>query len=125
MSGEDIRKFFRDLFGSRLISVLEAQLLFARADTDRVRLEYQQIIAELRQEKALLNARLSSYDAKAGLRPPSEVPKKPNFGVDFSFPEVETSWQKLQREHEERNAKELKEEAEAAKNKPVVSDVKE
>lgn len=112
-----VRKFFDDLFYSALVEQLRHDLLYARADVDRVRLDKDKVIAELRAEKAALLSRIAMYDAKAGLRAPSETPKKPNFGVDFSFPVPETTWQRLSREHDEKNAKELAEEAEAAANK--------
>lgn len=116
-----IRTFFDDLFYSELVEQLRQDLLFARADVERMRLDKDQVIGELRAEKATLLMRTAMYDAKAGLRPLSETPKKPNFGVDFSVPPEETSWQRTRREHEENIAKELAEEAEAEKNKPVAS----
>jgi hypothetical protein len=114
-----IRKFFDDLFYSSLVEQLRADLMFARSDVERVRLDKDQVIAELRAEKATLFARIAMYDAKAGLRPPNETPKKPSFGVDFSIPPMETSWQKLSREHDEKIARELAEEQAKANEKPV------
>lgn len=105
-----IRKFFDDLFYSALVEQLHSDLAFARADVERMRLDKDQVIGELRAEKASLLARIAMYDAKAGLRPPNETPKKPNFGIDFSVPPVETSWQRTVREHDEKNMKELAEE---------------
>lgn len=116
-----IRKFFDDLFYSKLVEQLYSDLAFARADTERVRLDKDQVIGELRAEKAALLARIAMYDAKAGLRAPSETPKKPSFGVDFSVPPVETSWQRLVRENDEKIAKELAEEQAKANEKPVAS----
>ena len=116
-----IRKFFDDLFYSALVDQLQSDLSHARSDAERIRLDKDQVIAELRAEKAALLMRISMYDAKAGLRPPSETPKKPNFGVDFSIPPMETSWQKLVREHDEKIQQELAEEAAKANEKPAAS----
>lgn len=116
-----IRKFFDDLFYSPLVEQLRQDIIYARADVDRMRLDKDQVIGELRAEKATLLSRIAMYDAKAGLRAPNETPRKPNFGVDFSIPPEETSWQRLARDHDEKIAKELAEEAEAARNKPVAT----
>jgi hypothetical protein len=116
-----IRKFFDDLFYSKIVEQLREDLMYARADVDRMRVDKDRTIAELRAEKSALLTRIAMYDAKAGLRPPNETPKKPNFGVDFSVPVIETSWQRLVRENDEKNARELAEEAAKANEKPVVS----
>ena len=114
-----IRKFFDDLFYSSLVEQLRQDILFARADVERMRLDKDQVIGELRAEKAALLSRIAMYDAKAGLRAPSDTPKKPNFGIDFSIPPEETSWQRYKRETEENYAKELVEDE--ATKKPVPS----
>lgn len=116
-----IRKFFDDLFYSSLVEQLRQDILYARADVERMRLDKDQVIGELRAEKAALLSRIAMYDAKAGLRAPSETPKKPNFGVDFSIPPMETSWQRTEREHNERMAKELAEEAAQEKEKQAAT----
>ena len=53
------------------------------------------------------------YDAKAGLRPVNETPKKPSFGADFQIPLPKSSWQILQEQREAEIAKELEEEKKA------------
>lgn len=116
-----IRKFFDDLFYSKLVEQLYQDILYARADVERMRLDKDQVIGELRAEKAALLSRIAMYDAKAGLRAPSETPKKPNFGVDFSIPPIETSWHRTEREHNERIAKELAEEAAQEKEKQAAT----
>lgn len=108
-----IRKFFDDLFYSQLVAQLRVDLAYARQEADRVRLDKDQVIAELRTEKSALLTRIAMYDAKAGLRPPSQTPVKPNFGVDFSTPPIETSWQRMVRERDEQIAAEAAKEAEA------------
>lgn len=114
-----IRQFFDDLFYSSLVEQLRTDLVYARTEADRVRIDKDQVIGELRAEKTALLSRIAMYDAKAGLRPISETPKKPTFGTDFDAP-VETTWQRTVREHEAKIAKELDEEAEA-KAKPVAT----
>ena len=108
-----IRQHFDDLFRDNLVEQLRTDVLYARADTERVRQDKDQVIADLRSEKAQLLARIAMYDAKAGLRPVNETPKKPSFGVDFQIPLPKSSWQILQEQREAEIAKELEEEKKA------------
>lgn len=109
-----VRRFFEELFGSRLVEQLTADLLYARSDAERMRIEYQGIIADVRAEKALLIAKLAAYDFKAGLRAPNETPRKPSFGVDFMTSTLpKTRWDVIRDEHDVRMQKELEEEAAA------------
>jgi hypothetical protein len=106
-----VRQFFGDLLRSSLVDRLEIDLAYARSDAERMRQEYQGIIADLRQEKSILNARISMYEAKNGLREPGSIPPKPTFGVDFSkMPPMKTKWQAVVEQHEARLAKEDEEE---------------
>jgi hypothetical protein len=115
-----LRRFFEDLFQSRLVTQLDRDLLYSRSDAERMRQEYQGIIADLRAEKAQLEARILMYDSRNGLRPvSSQSPVKPVF--DFSsFPPVKTKWQIVQEQHDAQMAKELEEEK-VAKIKDVAS----
>jgi FtsZ-interacting cell division protein ZipA len=105
-----IRQHFDDLFRDNLVEQLRTDVLYARADTERVRQDKDQVIADLRSEKAQLLARIAMYDAKAGLRPVNETPKKPSFGADFQIPLPKSQWQILQERREAEIAKELEEE---------------
>jgi hypothetical protein len=108
MTGSDIREFFRQVFGSRLAEQLTLDLFNARADLERLRSEYQGIVADLRSDKAHLSARLAAYEAKAGIVL-NKGPVKPSF--DFSqLPAMKTKWQILVEENDAKNARELAEE---------------
>lgn len=115
-----VRKFFDDLFYSKLVGNLERELLMSRSDAERMRQEYQGIIAELRAEKAQMGSRILMYEAKAGLRMPSQTPSKPTFGADFSIPPMKSKWQIVVEQHEAQIARELDEER-IAKEKGVAS----
>jgi hypothetical protein len=105
-----IRETLRELFGARLVAQLTMDLLNTRADAERMRSEYQGIIADLRADKAQLSARLAMHESKIGLVPLDQKKVQPHF--DFSnFPPVKTSWQQLQEENDAQIAKELAEEA--------------
>lgn len=90
--GSVIRKFFRELFGSRLVETLELELLRLREDFERRLQDKDQVIADLRAEKALMLGRMSIYEntimplaSRAGAQVVAAanpaVPKKPNFSA--------------------------------------------
>lgn len=112
-----IREFFHELFCSRLICRLEHDLLMARADLQQLRQDKDQLIADLRNEKAQLTATVSMYqiniNRRVGIDPTAKKPEKPSF-ASFTSPPVKTSWQAEQEAHEARIAEELKNEEEAA-----------
>jgi hypothetical protein len=117
--GNKIRQFLRDLLGSRLASHLEYELLQLRQDCDLRLQEKDRIIADLKAEKLLLNGKVDLYTmtllphaSRAGADLVNyQKPKTPNFGLGWSdFPKAESSWEKVQREHNERVAKEVEEE---------------
>jgi len=114
MSGTDIRRFFEELFQSRLVRQLTEDVLFARAETERVRQEKDQVIAELRQEKQQLYAKLAAHEARVGIKPANAVPAKPNFAEMMSLPMPKTSWQLLVEKHDQENERLNREEAEAS-----------
>lgn len=117
--GQRIREFFQDLFGSRLVVRLEEDLLRLRQDFEERLQDKERVIAELRSEKAALTTKVAMYEltvfpmsSRAGadlVR--STRPAKPSFpSFDFSTPPLKTSWQVMQDEHDQRLAKEIKEE---------------
>ena len=109
MTGNSIRQFLRDLFGSRLTATLEVQLLRLRTDYDERLQDKDLTIATLREEKAELSAKILTYEntimplsSRAGAdivkaaRPTH--PKFPSF--DFSqSPPMMSKWDYAQQEH--------------------------
>lgn len=117
--GACIRRFFRELMGSRLSERLELDLINLRNDFDQRLHDKDLIIASLREEKAQLNAKIIIYEnvvmtgtSKMGAevvayqKPKSPIPQ-------FSFvdmPPTKSRWQVQQDEHDARIAKEEAEE---------------
>ncbi len=60
--GKQIRKFLNELFGSRLVEHLQAELYRQQAGYEQRLQERDQIIAELRQEALRLAAKFSEYE---------------------------------------------------------------
>lgn len=125
MTGREIRQFFVDLFGSRLVARLEEDLLRVRTDYES-RMRYQDdIIATLREEKAALSAKITLYEttllplsSRAGAELVKATrPTKPTFpNFDFSsVPPIKTRWQLAQEEHEKEVQAEIIAEQEAEK----------
>ena len=122
MTGSDIRQFFRDLFGSRLIQRLEEDLLRLRNDFE-ARLNDKDIqLAMLREEKQQLQAKVALYEItimpRASVQGAEVVayskPTKPSFSREmFNSPPAISSWQKVQIEHEAQMQKEIEEEKKA------------
>ena len=122
MTGSNIRQFFRDLFGSRLVQRLEEDLIRLRTDFE-ARLNDKDIqLALLREEKQQLQAKVALYELT--IMPRSSVqgaevvgyskPTKPNFSREmFQSPPAISSWQKVQMEHEAQMKKEIEEEKQA------------
>jgi hypothetical protein len=113
-----IRGFWDDLFYSALVDRLERDLLALRDDMAHLRQDKDAIIAELRSEKALLNAKINMYELninrRVGIDPTAKKPEKPSF-ASFQSPPVKTSWQAEVEAHEAQIEKELAEEEAAAK----------
>jgi len=111
-----IRDFFDDLFYSALVQRLEQDLLLLRTDMQQLRQDKDSVIADLRGEKALLQAKVTLYEqninARVGIDPTRKRPEKPSFA--FNAPPMKSRWQQEQEEHDAQNAKELEEEAAAA-----------
>jgi len=103
--GSKIRKFFRELFGSRLVESQELQLLQLRQDYEHRLLDKDQVIADLRAEKALMLGRMSIYEntimplaSRAGAQVVAATnpttPKKPNFAIaDIMSQMPKTRWE--------------------------------
>lgn len=124
MTGSDIREFFRELFGSRVIANLDVQLIQLRQDFEQRLQDKDQIIAELRAEKALMQGRMSIYEntimplaSRAGAQvvaASAPKPTKPNFppnAFDFVAQLPKSRWEIVQDEHEKALAAEEAEEA--------------
>jgi hypothetical protein len=115
---ERIRNFWDDLFYSALVDRLETDLLLARSDAQQLRQDKEAVIADLRAEKVLLQAKVMMYETninqRVGIDPTRKRAEKPSF-ASFESPRVRTTWQVEQDEHDARIAKELEEEAATAK----------
>jgi hypothetical protein len=114
---EKIRGFWDDLFYSSLVQRLEIDLLNARSDAQQLRQDKDEVIADLRAEKAMLQAKVGLYELninqRVGIDPTRKRAEKPSF-ASFSMPPSKTSWQAEQEAHDIRIEKELEEEAAAA-----------
>ena len=114
---ERIRNFWDDLFYSALVDRLETDLLNARMDTQQLRQDMNSVIADLRAEKSLLQAKVLMYESninrRVGIDPTAKKPEKPSF-ANFNSPPALSPWQKEVAEHDAQNAKELAEEAAVA-----------
>lgn len=129
MTGSEIRNFFRELLGSRLIERLEVDLQMQRVDFDLRLQDKEYVIADLRMEKQQLLSKIALYELtimpRASVQGAEVVgyqkPTKPNFSKEmFLSPPPMSSWQKVQFEHEERMKREVEEE-EKAKTVPTAT----
>ena len=110
---QNIRMFFRDLFGSRMASHLEEELFNLRADYENRLKDRAHYIADLKEEKLLLQRKIAEYELV--LLPLTQGgilgPKRPTPVFDDVPPM--NSWQAEQAAFYKR------EEEEAAKEKPA------
>ena len=115
-----IRNFWDDLFYSELVQRLEQDLILLRSDMQQLRLDKDSVIADLRAEKTLLQAKTTMYEfeinRRVGIDPTRKRADKPSF-ASFTSPPVKTSWQAEVEAHEAQNAAELEAEESAAANK--------
>jgi len=111
---EKLRMCWDDLFYPPLVERLEEDLLRVRQDFEARIQEYQNIVAELRAEKALLFSKVAMYELninrRVGIDPAAKAPQMPNF-KDFNSPPPMTRWQQQVALNDAQNAKELAEEA--------------
>ena len=114
---ESIRNFWDDLFYSELVQRLEQDLILLRSDMQQLRLDKDSVIADLRAEKTLLQAKIVMYEsninARVGIDPTRKRADKPSF-ASFTSPPAKTSWQAEMEAHDAQIAKELEEEAAAS-----------
>ena len=112
-----VRGFWDDLFYSALVDRLETDLLLARSDAQQIRQDKEAVIADLRAEKVLLQAKVGMYELninqRVGIDPTRKRAEKPSF-ANFSSPPMKTSWQSQVEEHDAQIEAELAEEAAAA-----------
>ena len=109
-----IRGFWDDLFYSALVDRLETDLLLLQSGFQQLRQDKDAVIADLRAERALLQAKVGMYELninqRVGIDPTRKRAEKPRF-ASFTSHKVKTAWQAEQEEHDARIAKELMEEA--------------
>ena len=114
-----IREAFRALLGSRLVERLEEDLMRLRADFESRLLDKEVVIANLREEKQQLLAKVALYEIT--IMPRSSIqgaevvnyakPTKPSFSKEmFISPPPMSSWQKVQAEHNAQMQREIEEE---------------
>ena len=114
---ESIRGFWDDLFYSALVDRLETDLLLLQSGFQQLRQDKDAVIADLRAERALLQAKVGMYELninqRVGIDPTRKRAEKPSF-ASFTSPKVKTAWQAEQEEHDARIEAELAEEAATA-----------
>jgi hypothetical protein len=114
----NIRNFWDDLFYSALAERLETDLLMARSDAQQLRQDKDSVIADLRAEKSLLQAKIAVYEMninqRVGIDPTRKRAEKPSF-ANFNSPPMLSRWQQEVAEHEAQLEAESKAETEAAK----------
>jgi hypothetical protein len=121
--GSKIRKFFVDLFGSRVIASLELQLIQLRQDFEQRLLDQGQIIADLRADKAVMQGRMMIYEntimplaSRAGAQvvaASNPLKPKPHFPAEMMVDRPKTKWELVQEEHDKMLADLDRQEAEA------------
>jgi hypothetical protein len=106
MTGLEIRTFFRELFGSRVSSTLEEELLRTRQDYEARLLEYVHQAAALREQLAQQSAKIEKYEmvllpmVYGNLLKPKEPPTfMPSIeSDDNSWAAIQRRWEREQEE---------------------------
>lgn len=121
--GSEIRKFFIDLFGSRVIASLELQLLQLRQDMESRLHDKDQVISELRADRAMMQGRMMIYEntimplaSRAGAQvvaASNPLKPKPHFPAELIVDRPKTKWELVQEEHDKQMADLDRQEAEA------------
>ena len=103
--GARIRQFFQELFGSRLTAHLEEEIMCLRQDHDRALLDRDTLISALREEKQLLQSKITAYEfavlprtSRAGaevIAYQKPVSPKPDFKT-VDLPPTRSRWQSFQ-----------------------------
>lgn len=105
---EKLRMYWDDLFYPALVDRLETDLLNLRSDLQQLRLDKDRVIAELRNDKAVLTSKLAIFELsiqqRAGIDPSRMAAKKPSF-ASFTSPPVMTRWEQYRQEYEAALAK--------------------
>jgi hypothetical protein len=96
---------------------MQTEILRLQMENQQLRQDMNEVIADLRAEKALLQAKVGMYEqninARVGIDPTRKRAEKPSF-ASFTSPKVKTAWQAEQEEHDARIEAELAEEAATA-----------
>lgn len=143
MSGKKIREFLRDLFGSRLVETMqnnfnlmlahkELEVSNVQAEMARLRNDFElriqdkdNLIADLRTEKAMLAGKCHLYEttlmplsSRAGATVVAAgKPRDKSALSEFpDLPPIKTRWQQMQEAHDAEIAKEIKQEQEQTKS---------
>jgi hypothetical protein len=119
--GKRIRYFFRDIFGSRVLEHLENEKMQLREDFEKRLQDKDNVIASLREEKALLMSKVAMYEitllphaSRAGAEVVAyQKPLKPAFSF-VDMPAPKSRWQQVQEDYEKQLEKESAEEVKAA-----------
>jgi hypothetical protein len=127
VSGESIRRFVRDLFGSRLVSHLEVEILQIRADCELRLRDKDEVIASLRTEKAALEMKVAEYEREimplktrtgAAIVANATRPTKPSWQTnptDFLSQLPKTRWEQYQDDWYQKQEADIKAEKAEAK----------
>lgn len=121
ITAKDVRKFFTDLFGSRVVAYLEMENLRIRDDFERRLQDKDTVIAELRAERILLQVKITTYEntimplaSRAGAQIVASTqpkPTKPTFSSEEWLSTLPKSrWEITQEEHSKRVEEEIAEE---------------
>ena len=122
--GATIRTFLRELFGSRLVERLEADLLTFRNDYEARLHDKDVIIATLREEKAQLSNKIAMLEVVVMPRSSREgseyikaqKPVKPNFSF-VDIPPTKSKWEVYQESYYKAEEAAEKEKAASAVSK--------
>jgi hypothetical protein len=114
MTGKEIREFFRDVFGNRMVAQLSEDLLRLRSDMDQRLQDKDRTVAILREDIQRLQSKVAVYEATImphSSRMGAEVaayvkPTKPNFSFTDIGP-TKSKWEQIQDEHDAQMRKEL------------------
>jgi len=116
--GKVVRRFFRELFGSRVAEYLETEILHLREDFEYRLKDKDNQISALKEEKALLTSKVTMYEMTLmphASREGAEVvayqkPRRPNFSFVDSTP-LKSRWDKYQEDYYKEEEQKEKEES--------------
>lgn len=103
MIGQDIRRFFRQLLGSRMVEHLEVEIAQLRNDYETRLADFRSQVTDLQNERAVYLAKVAQLEgavfplaSRAGASLIAKSSPKPNFGGEAFQEEILTPWQKAQ-----------------------------